>query len=351
MQPWITIVIPVYNVEKYIKQCLDSIVVDNAQVLEQIEVIIVDDGSPDLSGQIADEYALKHPCIRVIHKVNEGVAKARNTALKEALGEWIYFVDSDDWLEAGALKSMCERSHEMKDVDMILWDAWQNGEKQSRAWEHWDEETVWDTAENLQSIQAGVLYYPILDKKTKVSLAAPWDKLYRRDFLQRNHLRFREQLKVLDDMVFNYEVMGCAKRVSYCKERIYHYRYVPNSITNSYKPDRIQQDSKVWDFLWENMKALSKDSEILCQAFYCRVIKSFSICCRLCFFHPNNLKSQKDKEEYLREVLTMEPYETAFRKVDYCKVEWKLKIVIIFARLRWVKGIYLLHLLNNVWLK
>ncbi len=344
-------IIPVYNVEKYIRQCLDSIVVDNQKTLSHIEVIVVDDGSPDLSGQIADEYALKYPCIRVIHKVNEGVAKARNTALKEALGEWIYFVDSDDWLVAGALEIMCKRSHEVKDVDMILWDAWQNGEKQSCAWEHWEDETVWDKVEDLQSIQAGVLYYPILDKKTKVPLAAPWDKLYRREFLQRNHLQFREQLKVLDDMVFNYEAIGCAKRVNYFKERIYHYRYVPNSITNGYKPDRIQQDSKVWEFLWENMKALPNGLEILRQAFYCRVIKSFSICCRLCFFHPNNLKCQKDKEEYLREVLTMEPYETAFRKVDYRKAEWKLKIVILFARLRWIKVIYLLHMLNNVWLK
>lgn len=348
MKPWITLIIPVYNVEKYIGQCLDSIVIDNKDTLSQIEVIIVDDGSPDLSGQIADEYALKYSRVRVVHQENAGVATARNTALQEALGEWIYFVDSDDWLEAGALEIMCNKSRELAEADMILWDAWQNTGDRQTVWEHFEEEAVWDSEDELRELQAGVLYFPIMFEKTCVPLAAPWDKLYRRDFLREHSLQFRKQLKVLDDMVFNFECFRVAGKVAYCKKRIYHYRYVPNSITNSYKPDRIEQDSAVWSFL-KSYLLNEEQREILEQAYYCRIVKSFSICCRLCFFHRKNEKSTRDKLCYVREMLDMDEYKNAFRSVKISNVEWKLKIVILFVRWKWIGGIYLLHLLQNGW--
>ncbi len=342
-------IIPVYNVENYIRQCLDSIVIENEPALSRVEVIIVDDGSPDRAGQIADEYAKKYPNIQVIHKKNAGVAAARNTGLERAVGEWVYFVDSDDWLEAGALKLMCDKSYVLSDADVILWDAWQNTGDRQTAWEHFKEEAMWDTNASLQELAAGVLYYPVMAKKTAVPLAAPWDKLYRREFLQKNALCFQEQLKVLDDMIFNYECLSLAKKVVYCKEKIYHYRYVPNSITNSYKPDRVEQDTRVWKFIETYMQDMQMENEVLWQAYYCRVIKSFSICSRLCFFHRKNERSLSEKLDYVRTVLNSEVYQKAFVKVKLTYAEWKLKIVILFVRWKWIRGIYLLHLLQNGW--
>ena len=101
--PKISIVIPVYKVEKYIGVCIESV---QNQTLKDIELILVDDGSPDKSGEICDQYASKDDRIKVIHKKNGGVGQARNDGLDLATGEWIIFCDSDDWLETNALEEL-----------------------------------------------------------------------------------------------------------------------------------------------------------------------------------------------------------------------------------------------------
>ena len=103
MNPKISIIIPVYNVEFYLTDCIESL---RSQVYKDFEVLLINDGSFDSSGKICDEYAIKDERIRVFHKKNEGVSSARNLGLIEAKGEWICFVDSDDWIEPNTLSSI-----------------------------------------------------------------------------------------------------------------------------------------------------------------------------------------------------------------------------------------------------
>ena len=95
--PFISIIIPVYRVEKYLRACVDSVL---AQTYKNLEIILVDDGSPDNCGQICEEYAAKDGRVRVIHQTNQGVAAARNSGLEIATGEYIGFVDSDDYIDS-----------------------------------------------------------------------------------------------------------------------------------------------------------------------------------------------------------------------------------------------------------
>lgn len=362
MKQWISIIIPVYNVEKYLEKCVQSIIDDVEEVKNDlknaIEVILVDDGSTDRSGEIADSFAAVYPYISVIHKQNAGVAAARNTGMKIAKGEWLYFMDSDDWLAKGAVEILCRRGQEFCDMDVILFDAWKNRDQCEQTWEHFSEEKVWDTREDILSLQRGMLYYPSDFRCTKVSLAAPWDKLYRRSFICENHICFTENLRVLDDMIFNMEVFGQAGKVCYCKDKIYHYRYVPDSITNSYKADRIDRDCEVWAYIRtylqqqvERNNWSVKEQQDFLQSFYCRIVKSFSICCRLCFFHRKNRKSFHEKLLYVKEILMKSFYQEAFHNAKLQNAEWKLKAVILFGRVRWVFGIYLLHAVNEAFTK
>ena len=112
----ISVIIPVYNVEPYIRQCLDSVV---HQTYKNLEIIIVDDGSPDNCGAICDEYAANDERIQVIHKENGGLASARNTGIEYASGEWIAFVDSDDWCKTDYYEQLM--SHMCKDPVDIFW--------------------------------------------------------------------------------------------------------------------------------------------------------------------------------------------------------------------------------------
>ncbi len=358
MEPEISIIIPVYNTEKYLARCLDSIVFSPG--VRKTEVLVIDDGSQDSSGMIADSYAGKYPFIKVIHQQNAGVAAARNRGIDMARGVWLYFADPDDYLADGAVYRLLERcaKEEGTGSDIILFDAWKDDGYREYGWVHFGKEGVWRSPSKIRELQRRVLYSPGTGMTAGISLAAPWDKVYRKEFLVRKRIRFAPKLKVLDDMVFNMEAFGQAERVSYHKDRIYHYRVVSDSITNSYRPDRVEQDKAVWRHIQGYMEKVfsqhvcggwGKDEKgRFLQAYYCRVIKSFGICCRLCFFNPQNKKRLWDKIGYVRETMEMEPYREAFRNVKLKNAEWKLKALIGMGRCRCGTGVYLLHLAQTV---
>ena len=114
MKPLLSVIVPVYNVEKYLKRCLESILV---QSWNDYEIILVDDGSTDSSAQICDLYAEKYEMIRVIHKENKGLSDTRNRGIEEASGEYVYFPDSDDWLEPNTFSELSDVIEELKAAD------------------------------------------------------------------------------------------------------------------------------------------------------------------------------------------------------------------------------------------
>lgn len=341
MEKILTIVIPVYNVEKYLEKCLDSIVQQNGSWDEEVEVLVIDDGSPDHSGEIADSFAQKYSFIRVIHQKNAGVAEARNVGIRAAFGQWIYFCDSDDWLAEDAIAKILKKVHNEKEADILLFDAYKESFSRQEVWEHFPCETIIKEREQIDLLQAAVLYFPMAD--THIPLAAPWDKIYRKSFLEQNSLLFCHELKVLDDMVFNVMAFGSAREIRYFKDRIYHYRFVPDSITNNYKQDRVEQDEKVWAVLQEYAEQNVTNKELFERALFCRIIKSFSICCRLNFFNEKNPSTLKQKCAYVKKVLNCFVYRNAFSCVRLSDLEWKLKVMAVMGRMKWTYGIYLLH--------
>ena len=340
----LSIIIPVFNVEKYITKCLKSILLGNQISPEEIEVIVVDDGSTDKSGRIVDVFAKRYHYMKVIHKENAGVAAARNTGIHSAHGKWLYFVDSDDWLERGGVQDICEEIRKSPNADVVFMEAYQNVGHKQKAWLHFQTDADLTDPESIRRLQAGILYAPLWSRKKNDPMAAPWDKVYRRDFLAANHLMFCERLKVLDDMVFNFEVLGAAKYVACRKIKPYNYRRVQDSITNSYKPDRVAQDRLVWEYLFSLDMWEGEHAKILRRAMMCRIVKSFSICCRLCFFNHKNKKRIAEKVAYVKSVIKSEPYRTAFRTARLSDLEWQLKVVTLAGRLQSGWGIYLLHI-------
>lgn len=358
MRCTLSIIIPIYNVEAYLTQCLESIAAQAGAGTDiRTEVILVDDGSTDHSGEIADRYDAGYPWVRVIHKKNAGVAAARNDGMDAAHGEWLYFMDSDDWMSKDGITLLLDAAEDCPQADMILLDAWQDVGGRERPWEHFAGEDRWESREELLKLQRGVLYYPMDFPKTRVSLAAPWDKLYRREFLNRNQIRFRETLQVLDDMIFNMEVLGKAKRAAYKKYKVCHYRHVPSSITNRFRADRADQDGRVWKMIEEYRLTQFADGEnwekqmqvqAFDQAFFGRIIRSFAICCRLCFYHRDNRKSYREKQKYVRDVVARYPYREAFLRVRTENLEWKLRAVVCLIRHDFYGGLFLLHLAEQI---
>ena len=238
--PKISIIVPVYNVERYLRQCIDSIL---AQTYKDFELLLIDDGSPDNSGNICDEYAQKDPRIRVFHKPNGGVSSARNMGIDNARGEYISFIDADDYVEPNFLEEMV-KAMEKLDADLVCCGVRINERDDGSisGFSCPDREKVYDKKEGLIEMFSMDSFY-----------GWPWNKLYKTDIVKKKGLRFPEGMKYCEDRTFvvNYSV-HCSK-ISYISSALYHYVY--NEISAVRKPstkkkyesqylDRLEADKR-----------------------------------------------------------------------------------------------------------
>lgn len=206
MRDVVSIIVPVYNVEKYLKKCINSII---NQTYKNLEIILVDDGSPDRSGALCDRLAEKDSRIRVIHKVNGGVSTARNAGIEAATGEYICFVDSDDWLPEDAVWDLLSMAEKEK-ADFVMGAAIQVGVT---------------CALELQSCKNETFSKAQCDKLMEYEsmLRAPWAKLFSRRIVQDNHLRFAEGMAYGEDRAFVWNYLCCCNRFSITSSVVYYY--------------------------------------------------------------------------------------------------------------------------------
>jgi glycosyltransferase involved in cell wall biosynthesis len=207
MQPKVTIIIPVYNVEKYLRQCLDSIV---NQTMQDIQIICVNDGSTDGSPAILEEYAAQDPRIEVYHQENQGGGSARNAAYPYIRGKYAYFADPDDWLELD-LCQQCYDRVEVTEADFVALRFF--GYKSDHEW-CWK---PFDTS--LPEIrQSSEEKYEILQ------YAAPWRAFLRSEFLLSQNIRFVEGKRPYNDMLAFWKWVVLANRIVIHDNPLYHYR-------------------------------------------------------------------------------------------------------------------------------
>ena len=200
--PKVSVIVPVYKAEKYLRKCVDSIL---TQTFKDFEVILVDDGSPDKSGEICDEYAEKDSRVRVFHKENGGVSSARNKGIDEARGEWVTFVDADDWLSFETLESL---SIYLKDYDIIRFSM----------------VLVFPAYSKTKELNEGVTreeYIKLLvERRTILGVCGG---LYRLDKISEAGLRFREDIINGEDWLFQFQAVCCCEKLRVVNKGLYYY--------------------------------------------------------------------------------------------------------------------------------
>ena len=206
--PKISVIVPVYKAEKYIRRCVDSIL---AQTFTDFELLLIDDGSPDNSGAICDEYAARDSRVKVFHKENGGVSSARNLGLDNAMGEWVTFVDSDDWIVSDYLQ-LCDSYTNQYNLDFLKFDLGGNylPEKTYSAIDNTIETMTSEDFMN-KSLNCGV---PSFISKKSVG-----------------EVRFNELMKYAEDKLFIYQVLSNCVTCGYLHKAIYKYMLNPNSAT------------------------------------------------------------------------------------------------------------------------
>lgn len=207
----ISVITPVYKVEGYLRKCIDSIL---NQSFQDFEVFVIDDGSPDLCGQIADEYAALDSRIHVIHKENGGAPSARNEGILRAKGEYLYFPDSDDWLEPDYLRDIYDlavRTNTQLVISGFVMEYFEDNCEQSYTVQVPEQVflTKQEVRENLHN------YF------NNMMMAVPWNKLYKADYIIEKQLFFPNMK--WDDLHFNMEVIMDIERVAISNSFGYHF--------------------------------------------------------------------------------------------------------------------------------
>lgn len=239
-QPAISVIVPIYNMEKYLKKCIDSIV---NQTYKNLEIILVDDGSTDSSASICDKYARKDSRIKSYHKPNGGLADAKNYGLQKSSCEYVAFVDADDWVDNTMYETMVF-ALQRTNSDIVICGRYIEYENQkAKKWNYPNELTM-DSTEAL-------IY---LNSCKNIDMAS-WDKIYKRQLF--DDITFPAGKKC-EDAYTTYLLFYKAKRVSYVPECLYHYFQRPNSISRNQNLnlDYVYAAKEQLDFFQEKLPHL-----------------------------------------------------------------------------------------------
>lgn len=310
----VSVVAPVYGVEKYIDQFLQSI---REQTLQDIEVILVDDGSKDRCPVILDDFAQEDDRYIVIHQPNGGVATARNTGLNRVTGEYVYIIDSDDWLTPDALEKLYDAAKK-HDADMVYGD-WirepEGGKSQQmacfpRPFVTSDPETIAMLHRSVFTNDKVFAKCPEFEYIVHFG-GAPWRAMVRTSIIKDNKLSFDSYVRGMgDDILFTLNEYEYVHSIVYIQHPTYHYRVIEGSYTHGYKENYLETVERIYErmelFLEENNK-----DDITRKFYYYRVLLYLQQGMGRYFKNSQNPKDESELYLEFRKLMDTEPYKSA----------------------------------------
>lgn len=339
----ISIIVPVYNTEKYLEQCLNSLI---NQTYSNLEIIIVNDGSKDNSEQIISGFAKRDFRIKVIKQNNSGLSAARNKGLEYASGEYVLFVDSDDWID----QSTCEealKAVSQYNADLVMWSykrEYADCTKTTFLFENerliWNEQNMQELYQRLIGLTGRQLSQP-----QKIdSIVTAWGKLYKRECIK--EIRFVDTKEIgTEDALFNIQAFGNFRTAVYIPDPFSHYRKDNmESLTHTYKKNLPGQ----WERLY--LRIESHLNKINAPALYYEALSN-RICLGLIGLGLNLAEdtkmSFKEKKHELKVLLRMSHYQKALSalSLEYMPLKWKCFFVC--AKKEWTFSLCILLYIMN----
>lgn len=231
----ISVIIPIYNIENYIEECVNSII---NQLYRDIEIILVDDGSTDKSGQICDKYALIDYRIKVVHKKNEGLVSARKTGLQDAKGSLIAYVDGDDWIEPNMISRLYQVMIK-NDVDIAMCGRFEDTGDTHRVVNHGIPEGKYDKHDLLEKVYPNMIVNGAFFEWGM--FPGVWDKLWKREALYEYQMAVDERLAMGEDAACTYPALLNANSIYVLHECLYHYRQTATSMVKQNSDIELQR--------------------------------------------------------------------------------------------------------------
>ena len=246
--PLVSIIVPVYNVDRYINQCVDSII---NQTYKNIELILVDDGSTDNSPNICDEYAKTDARIKVIHKKNGGLSSAREIGIDNSTGEYVMFIDGDDWLDEETILSCVDCVYKDRSVDLVSFPYVREYKDKSFPVHFFDGNKRFDgkDAENFYRQLFGPCGKECNKPEQIDKLVSCCMKLYRADVVKAGKFFDTKEVGSCEDGLFNMYALYKCTRVVYLDNCFYHYRKTRGTLTSSYRENFIAKWNRLFDLI------------------------------------------------------------------------------------------------------
>lgn len=323
----ISIIVPIYNVETYLSQCLDSLI---NQTYRDIEIICVNDGATDGSLKILEEHAAKDDRIKIINQPNQGLSGARNTGIKEAKGEWTMFVDSDDWMDTNTCSILTNNAN--SSLDLLFFSYIR--ERMHSSDPQWVLGTVKRnfSEKDIEGLYARLLapleqnkFYP--EKIDSMSTA--WGKLYKTSIIQENNLQFVSTKTIgTEDLLFNVYYFKWIKEAVYLPNTLYHYRKNNiTSLTKLYKPKLVEQWDLLFSMIEEWIRPLGKNS-LMNALGQRRALSLLGLGLNVTF----SGKSIKEKIKDLNYIINNATYQEAIHSLPISKLGLKWQVFYSLAK-------------------
>lgn len=239
MKELISVIVPVYNVEKYLDKCIDSIV---HQTYEELEIILVDDGSRDSSGELCNKWQRKDSRIKVIHKENAGLGFARNSGLDIATGQYVLYIDSDDYISVNMIEKLYKKSKETQS-DTVYCGL-------TRVFVDGSETPVPAIYDNRSFTGDQIINDVLLemvgskpqDKEDANLFMSVWHAIYSMDIIREHNIRFPSERQIMcEDIMYHIDYLRYARKVTYISDCLYYYRVNPKSLSQVYDATRFER--------------------------------------------------------------------------------------------------------------
>lgn len=329
MENRVSVIIPIYKVESFLSRCIDSVL---GQTYSILEIILVDDGSPDGCAMICDAYGEKHSTIKVIHKPNGGLASARNAGMRVATGDYVFFVDSDDWIDSNMIAELATIA-EREDVDFVRtrmkYSNWPN-HPDGTVCDFGIEKMMRTGVYDRERIEKEIL--PICITTPQVTfgpIVSACGSLYKRKVLAEHNLEFYEDVKYSEDCIFNVRVLMVCGAFYYLNEpQYYNYFYNNMSITKSFRADRWESNKNLIRRFEEDLgeeKRFDIPQQLWRKRLFC-ILNTLS--------ERHNLKSFAKRVSFCREICSDSITVQAMRHLDGLDVTWKLRVVLWLVKIR-----------------
>lgn len=347
--PYISLIIPIYNSDKYLEKCINSII---NQTFKDIEIILVNDGSKDKSGIICDTFAINDKRIKVIHKMNSGLSSARNIGIENSSGKYVVFLDSDDWMNVETLECVLELT-EKYGVDLAFW-SYKN-EYINRT----ISVNLFKTSSNymlfnehkmhyLRRRAVGLINRELISPTKTDALNSAWGKMYKKELILENNIRFLDTSYIgSEDVLFNIQAFFYTKQALFINRHFNHYRrYSHNSLTKKHTNTLFHRFKNLYYEIEKFIVINNLDynfKKALWNRFSLSLINN-----SLSIVNSNYISSPSQKIRDIDKILNDTLYKMCLSKLDFDKLTFYWKVYFTLAKNKLGCAIYFVVIIYRI---